>query len=477
MQSRRDLFQAHRLMTQRAALALLRGEPDIPDQPLRRLNIAAFSRVLVAVIVAALFGIWGLLGPGGSPPHQQPGTLVIDRQTGTSYVFCQGGKLCPVLNYASARLALQSTSVDQQTVSQASLAKFARGPLIGIPGLPQPLPDPGLLFRQPWSVCMQTVIGPSGPRAITTLAGGIGTGGKSLGGSALLTQALGQDWVIWDGQRMPIQSGMLQTLFSSRQPIAVPPVWLDALPEGPAFAPPAIAGQGDTLVGPGGRTVFAGQVYEVNAVGGSPPQYYVMIQSGLARISETQAALLDFEPSAPKPSMLSPSQLTGHLSAVTVPDGGLPSSVPAVAGTSSAAPVCVVYATRGTGSTLARVCVVYATRGTGSTLARQVVFGGQVPSGGTPTGVATDVDRIALPPGAGALVGAAPGTGQAAGAISYFLVSGGRRYALASQSVAAMLGYDLSTQAVLLPAGVLDLIPSGPALDPAEAARPAPPGG
>ena len=37
-------------------------------------------------------------------------------------------------------------------------------------------------------------------------------------------------------------------------------------------------------------------------------------------------------------------------------------------------------------------------------------------------------------------------------AISYFLVSGGRRYALASQSVAAMLGYDLSTQAVLLPA-------------------------
>ena len=461
MQSRRDLFQAHRLMTQRAALALLRGEPDIPDQPLRRLNIAAFSGVLVAVIVAALFGIWGLLGHGGSQLHQQPGTLVIDRQTGTSYVFCQGSKLCPVLNYASARLALQSTSVDQQTVSQASLAKFARGPLIGIPGLPQPLPDPGLLFRQPWSVCMQTVIGPSGPRAITTLAGGIGTGGKSLGGSALLTQSLGQDWVIWDGQRMPIQSGMLQTLFSSRQPIAVPPFWLDALPEGPAFAPPAIAGQGDTLVGPGGSTVFVGQVYEVNAVGGSPPQYYVMLQSGLARISETQAALLDFEPSAPKPSMLSPSQVTGHLSAVTVPDGGLPSSVPAVAGTSSAAPVCVVYATRGTGSTLAR----------------QVVFGGQVPSGGTPTGVATDVDRIALPPGAGALVGAAPGTGQAAGAISYFLVSGGRRYALASQSVAAMLGYDLSTQAVLLPAGVLDLIPSGPALDPAEAARPAPPGG
>ena len=52
MQSRKDLFQAHRLMTQRASLALLRGEPDIPDQPLRRLNVATFSGVLVAVIVS-----------------------------------------------------------------------------------------------------------------------------------------------------------------------------------------------------------------------------------------------------------------------------------------------------------------------------------------------------------------------------------------------------------------------------------------
>ena len=82
MQSRRDLFQAHRLMTQRASLALLRGEPDIPDQPLRRLNVAAFSGVLVAVIVTGLFFILGLLGHGGSSLQEQPGTLVIDKQTG-----------------------------------------------------------------------------------------------------------------------------------------------------------------------------------------------------------------------------------------------------------------------------------------------------------------------------------------------------------------------------------------------------------
>ena len=64
MQTRRDLLQAHRLMTQRAALALLQAEPDPPDQPLRRLNIGLISSVLVAVIVAAAFGVWGLLAPG-----------------------------------------------------------------------------------------------------------------------------------------------------------------------------------------------------------------------------------------------------------------------------------------------------------------------------------------------------------------------------------------------------------------------------
>ena len=460
MQSRRDLFQAHRLMTQRASLALLRGEPDIPDQPLRRLNVATFSGVLVAVIACALFGIWGLLGHGGSPLKRQPGVLVIDQQTGNPYVFCQGGKLCPVLNYASARLALQSSSVTQQTVSQASLTKFARGPLIGIPGLPQPLPAPSLLIKQPWSVCTQTVVGLSGQQARTVLAGGIATGGRPLASGALLTRALGQDWVIWNGQRMLIRPAML-ALFSSRTPVPVPTVWLNALPQGPAFAPPPIADKGATVTGPAGGPVQVGQVYEVSLVAGSPLQYYVMLPGGLARITKTQAELLDAETGAPPPARLNPSQPGGHMSAVRVSDGGLPGSVPAVTGISSSTPLCVVYAAAGGGVTLAR----------------QVVLGGRMPSGGAPAGRPAGVNQVVLPPGTGALVGAAPGSGPSGTAISYFLVSGGRRYALASKSVATMLGYDLSTGAVLLPASVVDLIPSGPALDPAQATKPVTSGG
>jgi hypothetical protein len=138
MQTRRDLLQAHRLMTRRAALALLQAEPDPPDQPLRRLNVGLISSVLVAVIVAAAFGVWGLLAPGDAQGLTSAGTLIIDSQTGTSYIWCDHHKLCPVVNYASARLALSSSAPDQRTVSQASLARYPRGPLIGIPGLPEP---------------------------------------------------------------------------------------------------------------------------------------------------------------------------------------------------------------------------------------------------------------------------------------------------------------------------------------------------
>jgi hypothetical protein len=56
---------------------------------------------------------------------------------------------------------------------------------------------------------------------------------------------------------------------------------------------------------------------------------------------------------------------------------------------------------------------------------------------------------------------------------SYFLITGGQRYGLASPGVAAVLGYHLAAQRTLVPASVIELIPAGPAFDPAAARRPA----
>ncbi len=461
MQSRRDLFHAHRLMTQRASLALLRGEPDVPDQPLRRLNVATFSGVFVAVIAIGLFFIWGLLGHGTSSIQKQAGMLVIDKQTGTPFVFCEGDKLCPVVNYASARLALGNSPLNQQTVDQSALTKFARGPEIGIPGLPEPLPTSSLLVRQPWSVCTQTTSGPFGTQVINTLVGGTSVGGRPLGSGALLVTAQNQDWVIWDGERMAVQKDGIVAL-AARQPAApVPSVWLNAVPQGPAFTAPTIADVGATVTGPAGTPVKVGQVYLVSAAGGT--QFYVMLQDGLAAISPMQASLLASEPNAPPRASLAQSQVSNHLSATSVPGGGLPSNIPAVVTPAASAPLCMVYSGGGTAAT-------------GAALTGQVETGGTVPAGGVATGVPADVGQVTLPAGAGALVGADPSTGPDTGVVSYFLIADGRRYALAYKEVAGMLGYNLS-EAVLLPAGLVDLIPAGPALDPALANRPVSPTG
>lgn len=465
MQSRRDLFQAHRLMTQRASLALLRGEPDVPDQPLRRLNVAVFSGVFVAVIVTGLFFILGLLGHGSSSISNTPGMLVIDKQTGTAFVFCQGGKLCPVVNYASARLALGNSPLNQQTVNQSALTKFARGPEIGIPGLPEPLPTSSLLVRQPWSVCAETITSSFGTKTSTALVGGTSVGGRPLGNDALLVTAQKQDWVIWNGQRMAVQQNMIQALRTPSTPVvtsvSVPLVWLNALPQGPAFAAPVIAGKGTPVAGPAGGSAQVGQVYQVSSPGGT--QYDVMLRGGLAAISPMQASLLTSEPGAPPKTTLTPGQAASHQSSVQVPRGGLPTSIPAMVTPAASAPLCMVYSGGGTAVT-------------GTALTGQVEIGGRVPSGGVPTGVPADVGQVTLPPGGGALVAADPSAGSDSGVVSYFLIADGRRYALAGTGVIGMLGYNLS-QAVLLPAGVVDLIPAGPALDPSLADRPVSLGG
>ncbi|HEY9243860.1 MAG TPA: type VII secretion protein EccB [Streptosporangiaceae bacterium] len=470
MQTRRDLLQAHRLMTQRAALALLQAEPDPPDQPLRRLNIGLISSILVAVIVAAAFGVWGLLAPGHAQDLTAPGTLIIDSETGTSYILCEHGKLCPVVNYASARLALGTATPAQRTVTQASLAHFTRGPMIGIPGLPEPLPDPDELAGQPWSVCVQTVHNPATLQrtTTTTVVGGRRVGGRPLTGNrALLVAADGTDWVLWQGQRMPVPRGMQQNvltaLAAAGQPAQVPVTWLNAFPQGASFAPPRIAGFGRRVRGPGGGPARIGQVFSTSPAAGGPRQYYVLLRAGLLPVSQTQAALLDAARGQVPPRTAASAAVADDRAPGSLPASGLPAQLPRLVSYQPSAPLCVVYA----GPASARAA------------GGQLTVGGTVPAGGLPIPGAAGRTVLTLPPGKAALAGVEPGPASAAAAggsrvTSYFLITGGQRFGLASPGVAALLGYHLATQRTLVPAGVIDLIPAGPALDPAVARRPVP---
>ena len=212
--------------------------------------------------------------------------------------------------------------------------------------------------------------------------------------------------------------------------------------------------------GPAGGPARTGQVF---ATSPGAAQYYVLTRQGLAPVTSTEAKLLDAAPGQVPQGTVTTAQAASHHGSLSA--DGMPQSmpVPADRNVSARVPLCVVYS--GPAST--------------GPLAGQVTVGGRVPAGGLATGGGTYVNRIAMKPGTAALAAVVPAlpspssgvaaSGQRPDVTSYFLVTGGVRYGLASPGAAAVLGYDLATEQTLVPASVVDLIPQGPALDPAAA--------
>ncbi|MCL2585634.1 MAG: type VII secretion protein EccB [Streptosporangiales bacterium] len=443
-QNRKDLLQAYRLMTQRSALALIAGEPDSPNQPLRRRTTATVSGILVALIACVLFGIMGAMHILGSPEGNlsQPGTLVIDKDTGTSYVPCEHkGEICPALNYTSALLALKNGSPSKKSVSQQQLSATQIGPTIGIAGLPQDLPASSNLVKGPWAVC-DNVSGTS-----TTLVGGKAVGGTPLTGStANLVQSQGQDYVLLNGQKMQIPARYMPLTFRGSQPQKVPAAWLNAVPAGPDFAPPAMANFGKASP----NTALPGKIGQVFTTSTGPT---VLGPDGkLHSVSGLQSLLLQEEPGA-EPSQSVPSSTASDNTGPAEPrPGGLPTSAPHVAQVS--APVCVTYAGGGK---------------------HAITAGGTVPANPTSTGSSspTAVNDVWMPPGSGALIGMTSGSGTASASsvASWCLLSGATRYGMSGSGVASDLGYDLSKDETILPASLVSGLPAGQGLDPEAAAQ------
>ncbi|WP_433222854.1 type VII secretion protein EccB [Microtetraspora malaysiensis] len=467
MQTRKDLYQAHRLMTQRLGTALLQAEPDLPEAPMRRHTVASFGGVMLAVLVMAVFGIWGLLKPGGATSLTDPGQLLVEEESGAVYIYSEAGKtLLPVANYASARLLLETPDVTVRNVSAKSLAEFDRGPLVGIPGAPASLPAPEKLVRGPWSACVTEVADAAGSRtSYVTLVGGRDVGGRQIGEDAMAVEDGRQEWLIWGDQRMRVVGDAARSLVGAN-PKKVPAAWLNSLPEGPGFRSPDVPGRGRRLRGPDGTSAVVGQVFTVPAMAGTPARWYVLMGDGLAPISITQASLLLEDPESKKkaygrrPVMPIPIDAATANSApvsktdMTVP--GMPTEMPHIMTPDLSAPLCAVYADSESGSARARLTI-------GSRIEIPVP---------PASGDQEHFDQVLLPPGAAAVAGVLPGDDQLAAVHTYFLVTDqGRRFAVASADLLADLGYQVS-DAAPVPTQILHLIPEGPALDPAAARKP-----
>ncbi len=457
MNSRRDQVQAHAYVVGRLTSALVHGEPDAPESPMRRTNLGSFGGLLLGTLLVAAFLIWGLISPSGRAAALTPGELVIASETGSRYIYARG-ELHPVLNWSSAMLLLNGKPVSK-SVPAASLAGVPQGQSLGIAGAPDSLPAASAINKGFWLVCAES----SGGHPVVSLT--IGTHAAVASAppdSATVVQAPdGSQYLVYHGQRMRLDASWIRdALGLGRAPVVqVSAAWLNAVPVAADLRPVTVAGRGHPGPTLGGQHTRIGQVLVEHNVG-SASQLYLAVAGGVAPISLTQAAVVLADPATsaayPKASVapvpVTPAAITGsRVVSQSLPDGpGAPAAPPKGFTPAQGQVPCMDFPSSGR----AVPTLVYAAPPTGS------------PPDLNMTGVTASpesADLIKVVPGSGALLRpqVAPGTNGS----SFFLVTdAGVKFPVPSATQVTALGYRAG-QATRLPAALAGLLPTGPALN------------
>ncbi|WP_424186981.1 type VII secretion protein EccB [Actinokineospora sp. G85] len=456
MQSRRDQVQAYFFVVGRLVSAVTTGRPDAIQSPYRRLNTGTVFGVLLAAVLMAVFGIYGLFKPGGDNTWRQDGAIVMEKTTGTRYVYL-GGQLRPVLNYASARLATGGGG-EVKSVSRNSLGDTPVGQPIGIVGAPDMIPAADKLDRGAWTVCVAPGPPPAGPQ-VTLLIGGAPRPGLTDAQGLLVSTPDGSTHLVWQGKRHRVgDRAALDTLgYGDTQPIPVTAAWLNPLEQGRDVAAPATPGVGQPGPQVDGKPALVGQVFRVRNPAIDSDQLYLLRSDGVAPLSRTTAALLLATPDTKRaypsgpvtPIEVGPAALQGIATAPGVDlVSGLPPQPPDLVTPPRDAHACVRYGPTGDMDVAAVV------------LPAAEVDAKAVPA--APHEAGTMADRTAVPTGGGVLARDLPAPGAAPGAL-HLITENGTRHPVADADALAALGYG-EDAAVPVPAALLALLPSGPLL-------------
>ncbi|GGM05737.1 type VII secretion protein EccB [Dactylosporangium sucinum] len=469
MVARYEQVRAYRFVTRRIVSAMLSGEPESNELPVRRLAMSIFGSVIVGAIVLAVVGVYGFINPSGGSPDEND--IVIERESGARFVFVEG-TLHPVLNFTSARLIVGSGAPRVRTMSHKSLSKLPVGLPVGIQNVPDPPPPSGALVGLPWSVCGVRVTG-AAPAATRLEIGRTPAGGVALGEQAVLVSTSSSGdlpmYLLWHDRRLRITERTVLTALelASVTPLRVNTALLNSITAGPDLAALKLPGAGQ----PSARKVN-GQTADVGSVYRSGQQYYVLTNGGLATIGAVSAALL--LANGAEPVEITAAQAAQALStgAVVEPDG-FPQARPQARTDVADSTLCAQYtAAVAQGGRQQVTLAVYGPAAEQLTLDPDRT-----------TSQTSGAQQVSVPQGGGALVRALPAPdadASSAGGTVYLVSDQGIRYALQdSENVKAMvaLGYE-GVAPVGVPASLLALIPQGPALDPAAArsfatARPA----
>ncbi|MEE6258202.1 type VII secretion protein EccB [Plantactinospora sonchi] len=472
MATKRDQLQAHRFLGQRVLSALVTGETDPEQPPFRRPTGAALGSIAIAVLVLAAFGVYGFVVPGGNRAWRDGDAVIVVKETGTRYVYLDG-RLHPVLNYASALLALERNA-PTRSVSRESLVDVPRGPRIGIPDAPDALPGPRRILTGGWTLCSRPTTDPTGATVDTSalLVGTEPAGGLPLDDNALLVEVpqTGDQYLIWRGYRHRIRQPDTVTvgLALRAEPRArVGLAVVDILPAGETIAPIPVrdVGKRSTAV-PGRKDLRIGQLLTVQTSGGGV-QHYLAGPDRLRMITELQYDIqLAYRETAKAYRGGEPVGVPlGLVAAAEARQETLPEA------TAGAAP------TRrpefaGAGRGPVTVCVTY----DGDATVPRLRIDPELPAldsmtrtGGRTADGLPLADRVYVPPGRAALVEVLPSARAPVGTL-VLVTDQGRAHPLGDRQVPAILGYGRVTP-VRLPAGLVTRVPMGSGLDPTAARR------
>ncbi|MEU3603815.1 type VII secretion protein EccB [Streptomyces sp. NPDC006798] len=480
MQSRKDQVQAHMFVMGRLTGGMLRQDPDAPDTPTGRTNRGLAWGIGLAVVLVLGFLLYGLISPAGTKSWRNSGSLVVQKETGTRYLYLDG-VLRPVRNYASARLIAEKKP-GTVTVSAASLRGEPQGTPVGIPGAPDALPGPGDLERGAWQVCAEEPLrtGPDGTgrQTRTSLRLGPAADGTAPGRDrAVLVRADdGTRHLLWGDQRLRVGgNGALQSLgYSGAAPVPVSAAFLSGLPAGADLVAPEIEGRGTPSGRIGAADARVGQVFRLESPG-TAGQYFLLEKAGLRPLGDLAAALvlgdartasLAYPGTRPTALPLTAGELTPQQApADRAPrdPASWPDRTPRILPLPSATALCARIQPAA-GSPRVRLALVPAAKDRPVPPAR----GPEIAPACLP------VDAIAVRPGHGALAVALGAGGGARGTTTYLVTDVGVKYRIDDEAAARRLGLG-GARAQAVPSRLLDMLPTGPELSVGAAPRAAPP--
>lgn len=450
MQTQRDHVHAHQFMVGRLSSALVEGDPTRAEIPGQRAQAGLVVGVVLAVLLAGGFAVYGWLVPGGSRAFAQAGAILVEKETGNRYVYLNG-VLHPTPDLTSA-LLIQGRGATVKLISRNSLRDLPRGPALGVRGAPQTV-SPDALVRGPWLVCLPGAV-PDGPGGEPSGAAG---GGLSLGVNldpgavaeplpadrfTVVADATGTPYLLAGGRKHRIAADSVLAALgaANARPVRASRMWLDWLPDGPVLAPARIDGAGRPGPPLDGTPHPVGALFRQRMPNGDE-QLFVLRSDGLAPLDRTEFLLADAE------RRTAPVELTAAAVAAAPKstDRSLTSRLPDLAGLRLLDPGDAVLCLRQRPVS-------------GDALTSAVAFAPRSQSG---------VDERGRPfvrvrPGSGMVVAASPRRSGSSPRISY-ISDTGTAYPLPDAEAIAALKLD-NVGFTPFPESLLAVLPQGPAL-------------